>query len=81
MTEVEPNSALLEFGLKNLKSYWMLRVILTAVVLGIYLLFFLKSLLFGAAAFASIQNLQKALFLHPFVVVHLAYITTSGIVQ
>jgi uncharacterized membrane protein YqiK len=54
MTEVEPNSALLEFGLKNLKPYWMLTVILTAVVLGIYLLFFLKSLLFGAAAFASI---------------------------
>lgn len=54
MTEVKPNSALLEFGLKNLKSYWMLTVILTAVVLGIYLLFFLKSLLFGAAAFASI---------------------------
>jgi hypothetical protein len=50
----EQNSALLEDGLKNLKSYWKLTGVLTAVVLGIYLLLFLISLLFGAAAFASI---------------------------
>ena len=50
----EYNSALLEDGLKNLKSYWRLTGVLTAVVLGIYLLLFLISLLFGAAAFASI---------------------------
>ena len=50
----EHNSALLENGLKNLKSYWRLTGILTAIVLGIYLLFFLISLLFGAAAFASV---------------------------
>ena len=49
----EHNSTLLENGLKDLKSYWKLIGILTAVVLGIYLFFFLISLLFGAA-FASL---------------------------
>ena len=50
----EHNSALLEDGLKNLKSYWRLTGVLTAVVLGIYLLLFLINYLLGAAAFASI---------------------------
>ena len=50
----EHNSGVLENGLKNLKAYWRLTGILTAIVLGIYHLFFLMSLLFGAAAFASI---------------------------
>ena len=49
----EHNSTLLENGLKDLKSYWKLIGILTAVVFGIYLFFFLISLLFGAA-FASL---------------------------
>ncbi|MDG1929829.1 MAG: DUF5362 family protein [Flavobacteriaceae bacterium] len=48
----EQNSTLLEDGLKNLKSYWKLTGVLTAVMLSIYFLFLLITLLFGAA-FAS----------------------------
>ncbi len=36
----EHNSAQLEDGLKNLKSYWKLAGILTVVVLSLYVLFF-----------------------------------------
>jgi hypothetical protein len=48
----EQNSALLEDGLKNLKSYWKLTGVLTALILSIYFLFLLITLLFGAV-FAS----------------------------
>lgn len=48
------NSAQLEDGLKNLKSYWKLAGILTVVVLSLYVLFFVFSILFGAAAFAGL---------------------------
>ena len=50
----EHNSAQLEDGLKNLKSYWKLTGILTAVVLSLYVLFFVFSIIYGAAAFASL---------------------------
>jgi heme/copper-type cytochrome/quinol oxidase subunit 2 len=50
----EHNSAQLEDGLKNLKSYWKLAGILTVVVLSLYVLFFVFSILFGAAAFAGL---------------------------
>ena len=49
----EEDSSQLEDGLKNLKSYWKLTVILTVVALGVYVLFFLISILFGAAAFVG----------------------------
>jgi hypothetical protein len=49
----EEDSSQLEDGLKNLKSYWKLTGILTVVALGVYVLFFLISILFGAAAFAG----------------------------
>ena len=48
------DSSQLEDGLKNLKSYWKLTGILTAVVLSLYILFFVISILFGAAAFAGL---------------------------
>ena len=50
----EHNSTQLEDGLKNLKSYWKLAGILTAVELSLYVLFFVFSILFGAAAFAGL---------------------------
>lgn len=50
----EHNSAQLEDGLKNLKSYWKLTGILTAVVLSLYVLVFVFSIIYGAAAFAGL---------------------------
>ena len=49
----EEDSSQLEDGLKNLKSYWKLTGILTVVALGVYVLFFLINILFGAAAFVG----------------------------
>jgi predicted ferric reductase len=49
----EEGSSQLEDGLKNLNSYWKLTGILTVVGLGVYVLFFLISIQFGAAAFVG----------------------------
>lgn len=49
----EEGSSQLEDGLKNLNSYWKLTGILTVVGLGVYVLFFLIRILFGAAAFVG----------------------------
>ena len=49
----EEGSSQLEDGLKNLNSYWKLTGILTVVGVGVYVLFFLISILFGAAAFVG----------------------------
>ena len=49
----EEDSSQLEDGLKNLKSYWKLTGILTVVALGVYVLFFLINILFGAGAFVG----------------------------
>tara|TARA_A100001015_G_scaffold200109_1_gene223458 strand:- start:191 stop:700 length:510 start_codon:yes stop_codon:yes gene_type:complete len=49
----EEDSSQLEDGLKKLKYYWKLTGILTVVALGVYVLFFLINILFGAAAFVG----------------------------